>query len=113
MISEQLFNEVMGVKILEELAYDDTYIAYAVPRGETHYDWENINIYELAWKCKNYVGEKYNITILELPYEVSAHWFDEEKEKEMAYYVTGEENPYDVERVFKCCEWILERIKNG
>jgi len=107
MISEHLFNEVMGVKILEELVYDDTYIAYAVPSDETHYYWENINIYELAHKCKEWANNKgYEIVeTIDICYV-----FDDESDN--VFNTSTPDIHFDIERVFRSCEWILERIKN-
>jgi len=102
MISKELLSEALGknalyVKIIDNTIYYETYrSAFGVMK-------KSINIHELAHKCKEWA--------LDLGYELV-----EKQDVCMIFngdlYITSfssSDLDYDPNRVFKCCEYILEQ----
>ena len=110
MISIKLLSEVLGKKVirydneLQILFYRDEYDSMV---------WAELNIYELAHKCKEWAWRNYHYTLsseyADNEYSCSATltWHDFKN-----YPCTIEEYPIvsdtEPEAIFKACQWILD-----
>lgn len=65
-----------------------------------------INIYEFAFKCKEWARDKYNITISSALYRDYAKSWNVDKDK--SYTAKTE-----VEVIIKACEWLLEETNDN
>lgn len=104
MISKELLSEVLEIKVFAEIREDDDI------RNNILVYWEfdgygnecrNINIYELAFKCKKWAYSNSNEII---SYTEGAEIYQTQlDEKIKTFYGDTEE-----EAIFKACEWILK-----
>lgn len=103
-ISTELISSVL-VKETRHLTYDTIYVEdnFIIFSYEGEYQFE-VNIYEFAFKCKEWVRGKYNITISSALYRDYAKSWNLDKDK--SYTAKTE-----VEVIIKACEWLLENIK--
>ena len=105
MISKELIKNVL-VKETENLSDDftfnikDNYILF-VDESESQFE---VNIYEFAFKCKEWARDKYDITISSSLYKNYAKSWNIDKDKN---YTAKTE----VEVIIKACNWILEQNK--
>ena len=106
MISKELLSEVLGLieedeKVTNIHCYDD-FISYS-----TNYEEENINIHELAHKCKEWARDK------EYLLKTSIYRDYQFRKKSYVYVCESVDNKLrwearsEVEVVFQACEWIL------
>ena len=106
-ISKELIVTVLAEET-ENLTYDfisdveDNYIIFS-DEGECLFE---VNIYEFAFKCKEWARDKYNITISSALYKNYAKSWNIDKDK--SYTAKTE-----VEVIIKACEGILEELKNA
>ena len=97
-ISNELISEVLECNctdskiIANELSYEAFGISY-------------VNIYEFAFKCKEWARDKYDITISSALYKNYAKSWNIDKDEN---YTAKTE----VEVVIKACEWILKETGN-
>ena len=103
-ISTELISSVL-VKETRHLTYDAIYVEdnFIIFSYEGEYQFE-VNIYEFAFKCKEWARDKYNITIASALYKNYAKSWNVDKDK--SYTAKTE-----VEVIIKACEWLLENIK--
>ena len=103
-ISTELISSVL-VKETRHLTYDTIYVEdnFIIFSYEGEYQFE-VNIYEFAFKCKEWARDKYNITISSSLYKNFAKSWNVDKDK--SYTAKTE-----VEVIIKACEWLLENIK--
>ena len=103
-ISTELISSVL-VKETRHLTYDTIYVEdnFIIFSYEGEYQFE-VNIYEFAFKCKEWVRDKYNITISSSLYKNFAKSWNVDKDK--SYTAKTE-----VEVIIKACEELLENIK--
>ena len=104
-ISKELVVSVLAEEtenLSDDFTFDiiDNYIIFA-DDGECMFE---VNIYEFAYKCKEWARDKYNITISSSLYSDYAKSWNVDKDK--SYTAKTE-----VEVIIKACEWILENIK--
>ena len=111
MISKELLSEVLGRDVDKVKGIEANTLIY----GCAHYDgwYDEINIYELAHKCKELALSK--------NYEIESSLFIDGSKKRIGYsQVLREESPMlqktadtEPEAIFKACEWIMEQTKCG
>ena len=103
-ISIELISSVL-VKETRHLTYDTIYVEdnFIIFSYEGEYQFE-VNIYEFAFKCKEWARYKYDITISSSLYKNYAKSWIIDKDK--SYTAKTE-----VEVIIKACEWIQENIK--
>lgn len=103
-ISTELISSVL-VKETRHLTYDTIYVEgnFIIFSYDGECQFE-VNIYEFAFKCKELVRDKYNITISSALYKNYAKSWNIDKDK--SYTAKTE-----VEVIIKACEWLLENIK--
>lgn len=100
-ISTELISSVL-VKETRHLTYDTIYVEdnFIIFSYEGEYQFE-VNIYEFAFKCKEWARDKYNITISSALYRDYAKSWNVDKDK--SYTAKTE-----VEVIIKACECLLE-----
>ena len=104
-ISKELLSEVLKKEIENrDISYVEIYKNVVIYKVSIYDREEEINIYELAHKCKEWARDKYNITISSALYSNYAKSWNVDKDK--SYTAKTE-----VEVIIKACEWILENIK--
>ena len=101
-ISKELIRNVLEKEtenLPDDFTFDiiDNYIIFA-DDGECMFE---VNIYEFAFKCKEWARDKYNITISSALYSNYAKSWNVDKDK--SYTAKTE-----VEVIIKACQWILE-----
>lgn len=103
-ISNELIRLVL-VKETRHLTYDTIHVEdnFIIFSYDGEYQFE-VNIYEFAFKCKEWARGKYNITISSSLYKNYAKSWIVDKDK--SYTAKTE-----VEVIIKACEWALENIK--
>ena len=103
-ISTELISSVL-VKETRHLTYDTIYVEdnFIIFSYEGEYQFE-VNIYEFAFKCKEWARDKYNITISSSLYKNFAKSWNIDKDR--SYTAKTE-----VEVIIKACEELLENIK--
>ncbi len=103
-ISIELVSSVL-VKETRHLTYDTIYVEdnFIIFSYDGEYQFE-VNIYEFAFKCKEWAMDKYDITISSSLYKNYAKSWNIDKDK--SYTAKTE-----VEVIIKACEWILDDIK--
>ena len=105
-ISKELIRNVLEKEtenLPDDFTFDiiDNYIIFA-DDGECMFE---VNIYEFAYKCKEWARDKYNITISSALYSNYAKSWNVDKDKN---YTAKTE----VEVIIKACEWILKNKAN-
>lgn len=109
-ISKELLSEVIDfVNPIDEVgninAFDNTfYVTFKNQCGK------NINIYELAHKCKEWAWDN-GYEIEELCHNLIVHYLDVEQLEYLKKEFNTEDGlyiPYNPYRVFKACQWILD-----
>lgn len=108
MISKELLSEVLGINILTEVSDDDltenNILIYWEFDGSGN-DCRNINIYELAHKCKEYLyGGVWTYTIVKEDDAVEVRLYNSITRKSFNF-IEWEEPA----AIFKACEWMLEQ----
>ena len=110
MISKELLSEVFNRKVRTFTIIDN--IAYYQYReiyygGISGIDDEEINIYELAHKCKEWAyNQGYVLDCFSKCTEIR-----KKNEEDILYIERGElfdDSSYDISLVFKACQWILD-----
>ena len=103
-ISKELLSEVLNknVKRILHLKVDNQ-INYEIDAG-----FRDINIYELAHKCKEYLlDEGYYIIIH--PFKVELFEKDTNSFiRAFKYPIQDKAIPYDIKREIQACQWILD-----
>lgn len=84
-------------------------------KGYNHWN-DSINIYELAHKCKEWAIKQHKIDLITLELDknektISCSILYGEIHPNMKMYYFNADT--EVEAIFKACEWILRRIKEG
>ena len=104
-ISTELISSVL-VKETRHLTYDTIYVEdnFIIFSYDGEYQFE-VNIYEFAFKCKEWARDKYDITISSALYKNYAKSWNIDKDEN---YTAKTE----VEVVIKACEWILKETGN-
>lgn len=106
-INKELLSEVLG---LEKEAYNIETKGNMIWYSAYDKDYEcdlldiEINIYELAHKCKVWAYEQ-GFKILD---ECNAIIITDLLDKEVYIIDDNFKTPYDIKRVFKSCQWILD-----
>ena len=103
-ISKELLSEVLSIKVFTEISENDygknNILVYWEFDGY-HNHCRNINIYELAFKCKEWAYSKCNEII---SYTEGCEIFQTQMgEKIKDFYAETE-----IEAIFKACQWILD-----
>lgn len=104
-ISNELVVSVLAEET-ENLTYDfisdveDNYIIFS-DDGECMFE---VNIYEFAFKCKEWARDKYDITISSALYKNYAKSWNIDKDK--SYTAKTE-----VEVIIKACEWVVKNLE--
>ena len=103
-ISTKLISSVL-IKETRHLTYDAIYVEdnFIIFSYEGEYQFE-VNIYEFAFKCKEWVRDKYGITISSALYKNYAKSWNIDKDK--SYTAKTE-----VEVIIEACNWILKDNK--
>ena len=106
-ISKELLSEVLNYEVDVFLGINKNEIDYTCCRDENEgYIDISINLYEFAFKCKEWARDKYNITISSALYSNYAESWNVDKDK--SYTAKTE-----VEVIIKACEWVLKEAKNN
>ena len=105
MISKELIKNVLVEEtenLSEDFTFDikDNYILFA-DEGESQFE---VNIYEFAYKCKEWARVKYDTTISSSLYKNYAKSWNIDKDK--SYTAKTE-----VEVIIKACNWIIENLR--
>ena len=104
-ISKELLSKVLNYEVDVFLGINKNEIDYTCCRDENEgYIDISINLYEFAFKCKEWVRDKYGITVSSALYKNYAKSWNIDKDK--SYTAETE-----VEVIIKACEWIQENIK--
>ena len=110
MISKELLSEVLEEEVLEIYGFTNskTRLEYKLL---SRVDGESINIHELAHKCKEYLLDKgYCIIIHAFKVEL----FEKDTNsfiRDFHYPIQAKAIPYDIKRVIKSCQWILDNTE--
>jgi hypothetical protein len=116
-ISKELLSEVLGQEV-SDVEVIGNKVNYICPNYETEEDGEsvyinlgtNINIYELAHKCKVYVYKNYGYKIIDEPYISLIYNCGSRLKFKICDY---QENMFSEKRTIKACQWILDNeVKN-
>ena len=100
MISKELLSELLGCRCSKIKPFGTTRIAYTFLDSPNYVD-ATINIYELAYKCKEWA---YGLGVaIDSCHQTAIIHFDRKIE------IKGDTEP---EAIFKACEWILENKDN-
>ena len=118
-ISKELLSEVLNVNVQTELQEDDfcsdnTLIYWEF--DDYHNDYKNINIYELAHKCKEWAIKQHKIDLITLELDknektISCSILYGEIHPNMKMYYFNADT--EIEAIFKACQWILDNKKEG
>ena len=117
-ISKELLSEVLGIKeeiCSIQLLFDDTIVEWDTGSEDTTIKCDDINIYELAHKCKEWARKK-GISIYCIQYKVGkGEYYLSLYDIANGDHVRGIEIDsitYDTEfeAVIKACEWV--RVQN-
>ncbi|TET91026.1 MAG: hypothetical protein E3J96_00205 [Sulfurovum sp.] len=111
--SKELLREVLDIEINEKckVVENKNYIL-VIRYKDTDYGRQNktlinINIHELAYKCKKWaLNEGYELvegSDVICVYKMSDNTGDE------CFSASTSDKDFDIERFFRCCEWILEQ----
>ena len=102
-ISKELMSEVLNYEVDVFLGINKNEIDYTCCRDENEgYIDISINLYEFAFKCKEWARDKYDITISSSLYKNYAKSWNIDKDK--SYTAKTE-----VEVIIKACEFILTK----
>lgn len=110
MISKELLSEVLGLKVWKVLDCNMNTLRYCIYPNEGDEPSEYmfpINIYELAFKCKEWAYENktlcgYNIELKSYKSE-NDYWLCELMSEDITFSADTEP-----EAIFEACQWILE-----
>ena len=107
MISKELLSEVLDLKInlVESDEYRSKIYYYCNQFGKITGE---INIYELAHKCKEY-ARSHDYYIESVVFEYGSRAFVHRKYVEDPLHILNDKNEPAV--IFKACEWIMEEGK--
>ena len=105
--SKELISEVLSKEVEEERFIDSNSLTY-VNSGI----YEDINIYELAHKCKEWALRKGYIVASGLN-EEGRWWCDVSEVKIFPAINCTYVQDTEMEAVIKACEWIMEQTKCG
>lgn len=110
MISKELLSEVLGIP-LTDFKYGNGLIAYTTYELPT-FKYKEINIYELAHKCKEWASElEFEISSCSYKAIIEYNYRQEEDDDRRLFWkfdyetFTADAEP---EAVFKACQWVLE-----
>ena len=122
MISKELLSEVLEKKAISKIEYDK--LRNIVEYQQLERYWEGINIYELAYKCKEWAEyngwflypcrnfestyKKFGCSIMKPRYSAGqfSRLLSRDGYDERDYLADTE-----IEAVFKACQWILDNGK--
>ena len=108
-ISKELLSEVLGYKVDYIAGVGETYVGFHTEMGGT-----NINIYELAHKCKEWANKQGYKKVYSGIYEST-----DQGSMYICILDSNDTNCKDfwadteVEAIFKACEWILANVKTN
>lgn len=111
MISIELLSKVLNKDILNIQKSTNTKILFSYKSNLHSAQTSDINIYELAHKCKEWAMSKGFIVLTygEAYYNVDVHYHtNKSKFGNLAFSDTAQEEP---EAMFKGCQYILDQIK--
>ena len=107
-LSEELASAVLGKEVtkcsLINKSRNSINITYFEDKEDFNTTYREWNIYEFAFKCKEWAMDKYGITVSSALYKNYAKSWNIDKDK--SYTAKTE-----VEVITKACEWILEDTK--
>ena len=109
MISTKLLSEVTQSKVRQVMKVIDSKLWYkAGQNNNVPHTWTDvyINIYELAWKCKQWALDNHYSILLELSFPLSGIIIINREGEEVYDEVS---NKPEHELIFKGCEWILKQ----
>ena len=108
-ISKELLSEVLGVKISSKYGVigkdvkDNRFYYLLEGYKHIHSDAQEINIHELAYKCKEWAWEQ--------GYVINSHYAKDDcyaRANNMVEFSIESKEKTEPEAVFKACQWILE-----
>lgn len=110
MISKELLSEVLGIELYwKDMKIKDNIIIYPHKNG-IYNEEKEINIYELAHKCKDYAFDKgYEITESHFTIRIKKLSTGEIRTYEYSEDEQNEGITFKPEYSFKACEWIREQ----
>ena len=108
--SKELISEVLSKEVEEEIFIDSNSLTY-VNSGI----YEDINIYELAHKCKEWANKKYKACLISGYCKSFGYKCFTDNPYELQYIKKVETQTADTEpeAIFKACEYIMEQTKCG
>ena len=123
-ISKELLSEVLGFTVVERYIEDTVSFGLQIAYKDTKDEWAYINIYELAYKCKEWAFYAYKISVSSFKSgsfylkefnkikDNSEYWVELDNASidcEINIDDSGIFKSYsEPEAVFKACQWILE-----
>lgn len=130
MISKELMSEVLGYRVLSNiLIQEEIIIKLNFEYFQTKYENDEINIYELAYKCKEWACKKgysiISISDFDIRHDtidnydkyyftayINMNLFPELNKKEYTHLhdINSSTEP---EAIFKACQWILDNKQKG
>lgn len=132
MISKELLSKVLDLKMWKtetlQITFDENIIKWrGIFLGDVGFynSYENINIYELAHKCKEWALSKSNLELISAITEEGAYCkIDNIIPSTIEYDINQMDTAYrtifnsiifdadtEPEAIFKACEWIMEQTK--
>jgi len=104
-ISKELLRKVLEIDTINDYEFDSNLITIYYIDDENRKDYGLINIHELAHKYKEWaLNEGYElIEGSDVTYVYSDNTGND------CFSASTPNKDFDIERVFKCCEWILEQ----
>ena len=110
MISKELLSEVLGVYVRDGWYFDCEILIYTYDKilGLDENYHAEINIYELAHKCKEY-ARSYDYYIESVVFEYGSRAFVHKKYVHNPLEILNDKTEPAV--IFKACEYILKEIK--
>ena len=107
--SKELISEVLSKEVEEERFIDSNSLTY-VNSGI----YEDINIYEFAFKCKEWAWENYKILLIS-QYTGQCYINGDLSDLKLPYWENTKsfqvESSTEIECIIKACEWILKERK--
>lgn len=99
LISKELLSEVLRLDICK-ITIKNNILEYDADFDDT-IDVKNINIYELAYKCKEW-AYKLGYEVVQLSHSIKIYKNSYEAFNESSFKI------YDLDLFFKTCQWILD-----
>ena len=107
MISKELLSKVLREEVNNDIRIENSIINFSYK----YIGYAEINIYELAYKCKEWAYKNFKYTIIEYAGGVEVIDADEN----MVFQINNLEHPlviFSQKFIFKACQWILDNKDN-